>query len=102
MSYRHSRAILLTVAIASTAAAGCGIVGAEGVPTAADVRAWKQLQPFIFHEQELTGIYHNVDVDAVVFSYRTTLSEVEFLRQLAQRTASQWLAPVRCVRCTSI
>ena len=69
--------------------AGCDITNVEGVPSAADVRARRQVAPFIVGTGEIEGLYDNVDVDAVVFSHALTEPSNEFSSLLRRRAAAE-------------
>ena len=77
--------ILIAAAGAIILTNACNLASVNRVPSAGDVQSWEEVQSFIVAESELTGVYQNTDVDAVIFTYRTKLPESEFLKQLAQR-----------------
>jgi hypothetical protein len=66
----------------------------ERVPTEEDVWNWADLQPFVSSPEGITGVYHNLDIDAVVFYYRSSLpTEAAFWATVQERAAAQgWTA----------
>jgi hypothetical protein len=79
------------VLLLSAVSAACNTV--ERVPADTDIREWAVLQPFVLHPISITGVYQNLDVDAVVFHYRSKLTdEGQFWRQLRQQAqGAGWL-----------
>jgi hypothetical protein len=62
--------------------AGC----TDGAPSADEVKAYETLTPFFVGETSTTGVYHNTDVDSLVFTYTTSIGvEDDFWSQLAER-----------------
>ena len=47
-------------------------VAMERIPTADEIRRSSAVQPFLVEYEELTGVYQNLDVDSLVFRYRTS------------------------------
>jgi len=85
----RTAAILVAGAVLS-----CNVPEMERVPTEEEVRNWPVLEPFLASPAEITGVYRNLDVDAVVFYYRCNLpTEAAFWAQLEeQATAGGWTA----------
>lgn len=82
--------LVKTIALATLLAlARCDITNVEGVPSAADVRARRQVTPFIVGAGEIEGLYDNADVDAVVFSYAPTVPDNEFWSMLRRSAAGE-------------
>jgi hypothetical protein len=72
----------------------CDTPEMERIPTEEELRNWPVLQPFLLSPESLSGVYRNLDVDCVVFHYRSSLpTEQVFWQQVEQRAAAQrWSA----------
>ena len=79
----HLKAVVFVAFLTFVA---CDITNVEGVPSPADVRGRRQVAPFIVGTGEIEGLYNNVDVDAVVFSYEL-MAPQDFWRAVRQRAA---------------
>lgn len=61
-----------------------------GVPSAESLLARKALAPFLVQPAEVTGVYENSDVDAVVFHYASsTESEHRFWQEIRREAGAQ-------------
>jgi len=80
--------------MASTASLACHVVEMERIPTEGDIRSWEALRPFIVQADALTGVYQNLDVDSVVFTYRSKASEAEFWQELGTLAVTEGWAPL--------
>jgi hypothetical protein len=58
--------------------AGCNS-GMDRVPSADEIRDSSRTKLFLVEAEQIRGIYQNIDVDSVIFAYRTrTASESDF------------------------
>jgi hypothetical protein len=88
---------LVALGFALKALALDDILSNEYVPTTEQIVARIHLRPFLVNASEIEGIYGNMDVDAVIFRYRTGERDLEaFLARVEEhRQGTQWtpLAP---------
>ena len=70
--------------------AGCSLVTMEEVPSPELIKKW--MGPFLIESDQIKGVYRNLDVDSMVFTYRTSVTtEERFLVSLASSLAgSTW------------
>lgn len=61
---------------------GCSWLSMEDIPSEEGIRKWRSTRPFIIEPVSITGIYRNMDMDAIVFRYVTTLNEDVFWERL--------------------
>jgi hypothetical protein len=89
------RSALGFVLVLSAASVGCAEM--ERIPTHTEIREWPALQPFVLDPSSMTGVYRNIDVDAVVFHYESKITdEAQFWRQLRQQAhEAGWLLAKR-------
>ena len=80
----------LVVYLLAATLAGCGLVSKETVPSPELIRKW--LGAFLIEADQVQGIYRNLDVDSLVFTYRTTLqTDADFRNALREALAdSKW------------
>ena len=88
--YKLWRTVHLLLLGTSLAAA---LVGCKSrIPTAADIKAYQALDPFLVAETDIRGVYENIDVDSLVFTYTTSVaSEDELWKRLEENLrGSRW------------
>ena len=74
--------VLLSCAV--LIAGGCGFFGKEAVPSAEQIRKWAA--PFLVNEHTMKGVYRSLDVDSLVFTYRTSVeTETAFWLALSNK-----------------
>lgn len=61
---------------------GCTMLTMEDVPSEELIRKWDDIQPFIIEPSKITGIYRNMDIDAIVFKYSTIANKDKFWTRL--------------------
>lgn len=54
----------------------------EDVPSEELIKKWDSIQPFIIEPIKITGIYRNIDIDAIVFEYSTIANKDKFWAHL--------------------
>ena len=85
----------LIVLMFASVVSACGpFMSMERVPTEADVRAWRALEPFVENCGAISGIYQNLDIDSVVLRCRPLdrITEAEFWRAIATASsAAGWV-----------
>ena len=81
--------IVSQTAVSSWRSLVCELISMERIPTDADVRTWRALQPFVVACGEIRGVNQNIDVDSVVFYCRAVdASQAEFWRQIRERSSA--------------
>ena len=80
--------LLSATALVATVLVGCK----SRTPSPADIKAYKAVTPFLIRETSIRGVYWNIDVDSLVFTYTTSIAvEEDFWQRLAERIkGSQW------------
>ena len=86
MRIRH--AARSSVVVGLLAVAGCGLLGKGYVPDAEEVRRFHSA--FLIEETGIRGVYGNMDVDSVVFTYQTDAAdEATFWGRLHQQVEAK-------------
>ena len=60
----------------------CTMLTMGDVPSEELIRKWDDIQPFIIEPTKITGIYRNMDIDAIVFKYSTVADKAKFWAHL--------------------
>jgi peptide methionine sulfoxide reductase MsrB len=58
------------------------MMNGEDIPSEACIRRWKAVQPFMIEPRQLTGIYRNREIDAIIFHYSTNAATEQFWASL--------------------
>lgn len=76
------RPIVLFLSIMAVCLTGCSLLTMEEVPSPELIKKW--MGPFLIEADQVKGIYRNLDVDSLVFTYRTAVqTEGEFRNALS-------------------
>lgn len=69
---------------------GCSIITMEQVPSTDLIKKW--MGSFLIEADQIKGVYRNLDIDSVVFTYRTgATTEQDFAESLVDNLAdSKW------------
>lgn len=72
----------IAVFLVLSALASCTMMHGEDVPSEECIRRWKAVQPFMIEPRQLTGIYKNREIDAILFHYSTHAAAEQFWTSL--------------------
>lgn len=61
----------------ATLMSGCSFMSMEEVPSAPLIKKWDALAPFLVKDRTIRGIYRNIDIDSLVFSYETSATDAK-------------------------
>ncbi len=87
------RVMLFLLALAVVTGTGCDFNLSDYTPSAEDVcSGYNPSSPFMVEPAEIAGLYGNLDVDSLIYSYRTTANDADaFWAQIDQQAAkSGW------------
>ena len=77
--------IVLPLFCIMTGMLGCTLLSMGDIPSEDIIRKWGDNKPVIIEPIKITGVYRNMDIDAVVFKYTTSVNKENFWTSLQSR-----------------